>query len=177
MRGINWSPMNSLHKGQWRGALMYSLIYPWTNGWANHRYSGDQRRHRAHYDVTVMILPNMNTCLMKLYPGQLLSQGCAFMRDTKLSIWVLNHVHTRMEMGSYQYVVTNIIFPYTIPVVSMWKQAAKYRPKICYHIFGDIDIFRLSVIQQNSTQNYERATKHSQSLASLISNVSSDGVL
>ena len=31
-----------------------SLIYVWTNGWANIRDAGDLRRHRAHYDITVM---------------------------------------------------------------------------------------------------------------------------
>ena len=35
------------HKGQWRRALMFSLICAWTNGWANHRDAGDLRRHRA----------------------------------------------------------------------------------------------------------------------------------
>ena len=33
---------------------MCSLIYAWTNGWANHRDAGKMRRHRNHYDVTVM---------------------------------------------------------------------------------------------------------------------------
>ena len=37
------------HKGQWRGALMFSLI--WINGWVNNREAGDLRRH---YDVNVM---------------------------------------------------------------------------------------------------------------------------
>ena len=41
------------HKGQWRGALIFSLICVWTNGWVNNRNFGDFRRHRAHYDVTV----------------------------------------------------------------------------------------------------------------------------
>ena len=41
-------------KGQWRGALTFSLIYAWMNGWVNYRAAGDLRRHRAHYDVTVM---------------------------------------------------------------------------------------------------------------------------
>ena len=41
-------------KGQWRGALMFSLICAWVNVWANNREAGDLRRHRAHYDVTVM---------------------------------------------------------------------------------------------------------------------------
>ena len=48
------SPVNSLHKGQWRGALMFSLICVWINGWVNNREAGDLRRYRAHYDVIVM---------------------------------------------------------------------------------------------------------------------------
>ena len=42
------------HKGQWRGALMFSLNCAWINGWVNNREAGDLRRHRAHYNVTVM---------------------------------------------------------------------------------------------------------------------------
>ena len=42
------------HKGQWRGALMFSLICAWINAWVKNREAGDLRRHRAHYDVTVM---------------------------------------------------------------------------------------------------------------------------
>ena len=52
---IHWSPVNSSHKGQWRGALMFSLICTWINGWANNREVGDLRCYRAHYDVIVMI--------------------------------------------------------------------------------------------------------------------------
>ena len=55
VRGIHQSPMNSHHKGQWSGALMFSLICVWTNGWSNHRDAGDLRRHCAHYGVTVML--------------------------------------------------------------------------------------------------------------------------
>ena len=41
-------------KGQWCGALMFSLIHDWINGWVNNREAGDLRCHCAHYDVTVM---------------------------------------------------------------------------------------------------------------------------
>ena len=51
---IHRSPMNSPHKGQWRRALMFSLIWAGANGWVNNRDAGDLRRHRAHYDVIVM---------------------------------------------------------------------------------------------------------------------------
>ena len=54
VRGIHQSTMNPPHKGQWRGALMFSLICAWTNGWVNNRDAGDLRRHSAHYDATVM---------------------------------------------------------------------------------------------------------------------------
>ena len=47
-------PVNSLHKGQWRGALVFSLICAWINDWVNKREAGDLRRHRGHYDVNVM---------------------------------------------------------------------------------------------------------------------------
>ena len=44
------------HKGQWREAFMFSLIYDWINGWVNNVEAGDFRRHRAHYDVTVIVI-------------------------------------------------------------------------------------------------------------------------
>ena len=52
--GIHGSPVNYHHKGQWRGALMFSLICAWINGWVNNQGAGDLKRHRAHYDVSVM---------------------------------------------------------------------------------------------------------------------------
>ena len=53
-RGIHRSPVNPPHKGQWRRALMFSLICVWITGWVNNREAGDQRRYRVHYDVIVM---------------------------------------------------------------------------------------------------------------------------
>ena len=47
-------PVNSSHKGQWRGTLMFSLICARINDWVNNREAGDLRRHRGHYDVNVM---------------------------------------------------------------------------------------------------------------------------
>ena len=47
-------PMDYPHKGQWRGALMFSLICAWMNGRENNIDAVELRCHRAHYDVTVM---------------------------------------------------------------------------------------------------------------------------
>ena len=54
VRGIHRSPVNSPHKGQWRGALVFSLICAWISDWVNTGESADLRRHHAHYHVTVM---------------------------------------------------------------------------------------------------------------------------
>ena len=48
----NWN--SPVHKGQWRGALMFSLTCAWINDWVNNREAGDLRRYHAHYDVIVM---------------------------------------------------------------------------------------------------------------------------
>ena len=54
VRGIHRPPVNSPHKGQWRRAVIFSLIRAWTNDWVRNRGASDLRRHGAHYDVTVM---------------------------------------------------------------------------------------------------------------------------
>ena len=64
VRGIYWSPVNSPQKGQLRGALMFSLICAWINGWANIREAGDLRRHRVHYDVTIILLLLCVSCIL-----------------------------------------------------------------------------------------------------------------
>ena len=33
---------------------MFSLMYTWVIGWVNDGEAGDLRRHRTHYDVTVI---------------------------------------------------------------------------------------------------------------------------
>ena len=54
--GTHRSPVNSPHKGQWRGAFMFSLICVWINGWVNNRDAGDLKRYCAHYDDTALTL-------------------------------------------------------------------------------------------------------------------------
>ena len=65
VREIHRSPVISPHKGQWRGALMLSLICAWINGWVNNREAGDLKRHRAPYDVTGYV--KLCSYLMKKY--------------------------------------------------------------------------------------------------------------
>ena len=46
--------VRGIHRSPWRGVLMFSLTCAWINCCVNNREAGDLRRHRAHYNVTVM---------------------------------------------------------------------------------------------------------------------------
>ena len=54
-------------RGNHRSPLVFSLIWAWTNGWANHRDAGDLRSHRSCYDATVMAsertMTDMGKCI------------------------------------------------------------------------------------------------------------------
>ena len=54
VRGIHQSQVNSPHKGQWRRALIISLICVWTNVWVKNQDAGDLKCHHTHYDIIVM---------------------------------------------------------------------------------------------------------------------------
>ena len=77
-------PMNSPHKGQWRGALMFSLICVWINGWVNNREACDLRRHRGHYDVNVMVRSHRFESA-----DQILERVLGY------CVWKINHYHGR----------------------------------------------------------------------------------
>ena len=75
-RGIQWWPLDNPHKGQQRGALIFSLICTWTNVWANSGGdTGELSRHRTHYDdVTVMGCDHFHIhlgCLLWLWVARL----------------------------------------------------------------------------------------------------------
>ena len=59
------SRINSKHKGQWLGALMFSLICGRVNGWINNHEASDLRHHRVHYDVVAMAdAGNKDLCMI-----------------------------------------------------------------------------------------------------------------
>ena len=66
VRGIHFSPVNSPHNGQWRGAPMFSLICVWINDLVNAPEADDLRCYRTHYDITIMSLWAHNANLVML---------------------------------------------------------------------------------------------------------------
>ena len=87
-QGNPLSPMDSPNKGQWRGALRFSLNCAWPNGWANTRDVGDLRRHMAHFDVTVIHGQNQLYDHRKFTTVYITSRGCW---NTSLTLWILSY--------------------------------------------------------------------------------------
>ena len=81
-------PVNSPHKGQWSGALMFSLICTWIKGWVNNREAGDLRRHSANYDVIVMLWRQaMEKLSVLLAVCASLTIGLPMQRVTNTELW------------------------------------------------------------------------------------------
>ena len=89
VRGIHRSPVNSPLKGQWRWAMMFSLICAWIDGCVNNHEAGDLRRHRAHCDVIVM--GNSEHIIHWIcFELTYLKSQSHFPWDNELTIWVCN---------------------------------------------------------------------------------------
>ena len=80
-------PVNSPHKGQWRGALVFSLICARINDWVNNREAGDLRRHRGHYDVSVMLNQQMTAHNWLPIP---LTEACWWLPAHIMYIWKID---------------------------------------------------------------------------------------
>ena len=94
VRGIHRSPVNSPHKGQWRGALMIFFICASANGWVNNWDTGDLRRYSAHYGVTVM-------CFLA---GVWITQGKKFSK-TWIKIKDLSFKKTHLKISSAKWMI------------------------------------------------------------------------
>ena len=60
------SPVTGEFPSQRPVALMFSLIDARINLWVNNREAGDLRRHRAHYNVNVMIISQSGFAVIKI---------------------------------------------------------------------------------------------------------------
>ena len=114
-------PVDSPHKGQCRGASMFSLICAWTNDWAKTRDAGHLTRHRAYYDVTVICDCDNSFLSNTLQLWHLLSVLFAITWYSFLSRWNI-----------FGYYSINYHFPFTNHVST-----------ICWDSGGNVTIFRL----------------------------------
>ena len=102
VRGIHRSPVNSPHKGQWRGALMFSLIYARIKGWVNNGEAGDLRRYRAHSDVIVMqrLVADDSSLFKEMYYASFGWENGLLRVQLQTIIWTNNDpVHWRINVN------------------------------------------------------------------------------
>ena len=104
VRGIHRSPVNSPHRGQWRRALMFSLIHIWINGWVNNLEVGDLRRYRAHHDVIVMAW-QLQIKLKKVYTTDTMIHIFLYKKTAghyyNVSVIVCDSLGGSLKMNSY----------------------------------------------------------------------------
>ena len=79
----------------------FFFICAWTNGSVNNRVAGDLRRHRAHYDVTVMCYKICKQFLWFVWLGYDLV-FCAFMYDHMFTVASLATRQVYNKPASFQ---------------------------------------------------------------------------
>ena len=121
VRGIHRSPVNSPHKGQWRGVLVLSLICAWKNGWVNNRGAGDLRHRRAHYDVTVIYSINQRQ-------GQVITSH-SICGTVYVIICISNLIIIPLRMGQTQIYIDKD--NHTCVQSAVWN-SEKYPPWPCF---------------------------------------------
>ena len=90
VNGLLWgeSLVDSPQKGQWCGALMFSLICTQTSSWANNQTITDFRCHHAHYDITVMSCPVFSHCLQNCIGASAFAIVSYLMADVGAKLFV-----------------------------------------------------------------------------------------
>ena len=122
--GIHRSPVNSPHKGLWRGALMFSLICAWINGWVNNHEAGDLICHGAHYYATVMWYHNneahdmsikyrliCHNNMLRTSANSLLYKAYMFAKyiiTCPIHSWIWTQLHKILSASTYVDIPSNI---------------------------------------------------------------------
>ena len=138
VRGIHRSPVNSPHKGQWRGALMFSLLCAWMNGWVNTSEVGDLRRYRAHYDVIIIILYGVYCKCYEVTQCNIRDRSVSFKATSGMTIsfiWYINDCpgqawNQRQLFSVFSYFVSR---PVTSSLSCFWDiSATEWFPRETY---------------------------------------------
>ena len=104
VRGIHRSPVNSQHKGQWREALVFSLICTPIWGWVNNREAGELRCHCTHYDVIVMLMSDTSDAWYSIWNG-----ACTLVCHCSAETKVFHYTDVIMSPKSSQITSVSIV--------------------------------------------------------------------
>ena len=113
---------NSPVNGHWRGALMFSLICVWINGWVNKRDAGDLRRYHVQCDVIVM----------KGCSGHFFVKGSLAINGFINPLLTISH-HGKMADKFPQYLAALRVG------MNEYLNRNHWHPLICYRIFNPFE--------------------------------------
>ena len=106
----------------WRGAVMFSLICAWINGWVNNPEAGDLRCHRGHYDVIVMYKNELKMSTTKWRPFLSAKHNVLMQTDVNL--------RSNMVLSSY---ACSVIFFKCFSIIEfglmLWTECCRNRDK------------------------------------------------
>ena len=97
VRGIYRSPMDSPHKGQWRGVLKFSLICAWTNGSARWWFVKSSRLLWRHCNAICQVKLYCRWCLISgiLPMFTFIIKHQVWSRFNKFAVW--HNIHQQKE--------------------------------------------------------------------------------
>ena len=101
--GLRWIPRT---KSQWRGALIFSLICVWINGWVNNCEAGDLRRYRAHYNVIVICKYRPFWPVLNVFRWHIWSLPCVIVR---LAAVVESARMLGLSAGCHHWLVSQVV--------------------------------------------------------------------
>ena len=143
VREIHRPPVNFPDKGQWCGVLMFSLICAWLNAWGNIREDADLRRHRANYDVIVVIQTavqrnHYNDVIMSLMASQITSLTIVYStvysgagqrkHQSSASLAFVRGIHRWPVNSPHKRPVTRKMFPFddVIMIINVWSDSVEF---------------------------------------------------
>ena len=133
LREIHRSPVDSPHKGQWRGALMFSLICACIIAWAENWDAGDLRRNRVYYENQGV------SWTSHLYNGILVRWCLCFESPHKWFFIATHHIYPHIsayiQLYGWYAKIFNSTFSSTITSLSASQNNILVRARATYYLW------------------------------------------
>ena len=101
-------PVDYPHKGQWRGALMVSLICAWTSGWVSNRDAGDLRRLPESWQPRIILVAVIFlNCPFTTGSGFFVSFTCFLLFRVKFSMEIQIFIFSKIGLYQQNLVVSS----------------------------------------------------------------------
>ena len=140
-----------------------SLICAWTNDWLNNRDAGDLRRHRAHYDATVMVKGSQCIGATPITYWSRASVGPLLSSKRSIANWICEHILSLYPFISHHLLVqglTNGCFYQNIPQGFINSRIHLLSVSFSFHDFLAHAITRILEFNHNAAKEIKTINDH-----------------